>query len=276
MRFADVLMSSAAAAQGRGSIDPDVALWIAAVVVNGGTVSSARAVLASALVAGLKESGSWQLTDDIWLLVAENAGQALTSLKQRRLASEVSSPTFGADTGYTFNGSTNYLNTGFVPRTHAVAMTASNVRLSAYERTNVATNTVATGVSDATNQTITIRPRNSTVLTAAVNTNGENFTLVVADSRGLSAVSRNGTDATTALAYKNGSSLTRSADPTGFGTLLPNIAMFIGGSNTVGSLAVPRAANVGFVSIGSSLSAGQELAFYNTVQAFMTAVGANV
>jgi hypothetical protein len=253
----------------------DADRWAAAVVANGGSVAAARVALLRAFEAAEKASGAWYLTDDYIFQVAENTAQALTSFKQRRLASAVAAPTFTADAGYAFNGTTQYLDTGFIASSHAVAMTGTNQRIAVYERTNVSAGTIAAGALTGSNSNMTITPRNSTLASGRLNSTAAGaFTLGVADSRGLLAVSRAG-GGTTEAGFKNGVRLT---DATGLtvGTALTNRALYIGCFNNNGTAATFRASTLGLVIVGAPLSDAQETAQYNAVQAFMTAVGANV
>jgi hypothetical protein len=259
------------------AIDADAAAWRDAVVTNGGSVSAGRLSLVGILIAALKAGGSWSLDDDIWMLVAENSIQALTSIKQRRLGVAVNSPTFTADLGYAFDGSTNYIDTGFIFSTHGVAAAANNNRIAGYERTNVSANSYLAGTSSGTNRIVTLRPRTTgTTSVIANNSATANFTLPASDSRGYLAGSRNTSDATGIVAYKNGAAITRTADPSGYGASLPSHNLYIGAFNNTGTAATFRASTIGAVAVGAALTAGQELAEYTAVQAHMTALGAQV
>jgi hypothetical protein len=255
-------------------IDPDVLLWRDAVVTNGGTVSAVRLSVVDTFIRAEKASGTWTLTDDYWGFWAENAVQALTSLKQRRLATAVNSPTFTANAGYAFDGTTNYLNTGFIPSSHAVAMTATNARSAVYERTNVATSRYSLGVVVAGNRSLTVAPRVSGVV-ANGNAMSSNiaYDLPSADSRGLLSVGRDGS---ATPGHKNGVVLVGTNTPTLSALGLPDLAIFVGGYNAAGVVTTPRACSVGFVCWGAAMSDAQNLAQYNAVQAFATAVGAQV
>jgi len=256
--------------------DADAWAWRNAVVANGGTVSDARLSVVSTFIRAEKAAGTWALTDDYWVLWAENAIQALTSLKQRRLAVAVNSPTFTADRDYTFNGSTNYLNAGFIPSTHGIGYTGLNQRLAVYERTNLNSSGGSAGASISTGARIFIVARNSSALTAAANNSsgGISFAISPADSRGLKAISR-ADGGTTVKGHDRGVALT---DVTvgAVGTGIPNIPLFIGAINNGGTPSGFRACSVGFAAIGGPLSAPQELAQYDNVQAWATAVGAQV
>jgi len=271
MRLRRSLFASVAAM----SPDADLSAWAAAVVTNGGTVSAARAAIVGQFIAAEKASGAWALTDDYWALWAESATQGLTSLKQRRLATVTAAPTFTTDRGYDFNGTSNFISTGFIPSSHAVALTGTNQRLAVYERANVSGNTNAAGCQTTSSSRMEIRPRNGTAAAGLLNsTTAPTFTLGASDSRGYTVVSRAG-GSTTMSAFKNGVQLT---DATGLtvGTSLPTHSLYIGANNNAGTAASFRAASVGFAAIGAPLSAAQELAQYEAIQAFATAVGANV
>ena len=188
--------------------DPDALAWANAVVAAGGAVSSQRLGVVAAFILAEKAAGCWALTDDYWLLWGENAVQSLVSLKQRRLATLVNSPTFTADRDYTFDGATNYINTGFIPSTHGVNYTGNVQRLSAYERVNVSGSGTAAGARVGAAISMSLIPRNGSSMSGAVNhTAGSSaMVLTTADSRGLKAISRNG--GTTALGYDRGAPLT--------------------------------------------------------------------
>lgn len=258
------------------AFDSDVLAWREQVVLNGGGVSLARLIIIDQFVFSEKASGAWALTDDYWGLWAENSAQALTSLKQKRLASTVNTPTYTADRDYTFDGTTNYINTGFVPSTHGVAYTGANQRLAAYERTNVSASAYAAGTRVGTSPAIGLIPRGSTSMTGVVNNTGgsASFVLGVADSRGLKAVSRAG--GTTALGYDRGVRLTDVTGLTIGGSTSPSVPLFIGAYNSSNTPISLRAASIGFVAIGGPLSDAQELAQYNAVQQWATSIGAQV
>jgi len=257
-----------------GGIDADALLWRDAVVTNGGTVSAGRLAIISTFIVAEKVAGTWALTDDYWGLWAENEIQALTSLTQRRLATAVNAPTFTADRGYAFDGTTNYINTGFVPSTHGVAMTGTNVRIAAYERTNVAaSSTWAAGALNTTDRGLLIGPRSGGGLAQAL-LNSATTTMVsgVTDSRGFTVGSRT---AAVFEGFKNGVSTGTFSPATSAGVLATR-EIFIGAFNNAGITLGFRAASEGLVLVGASLSGAQELAQYNAVQAWATAVGAQV
>jgi len=259
-----------------GAVPPAVALWATAVVANGGSVSAARLAIVSTFVVAEQASGAWYLTDDYMPLWAENAIQALTSLKQRRLATAVNTPTFTADRNYVFNGTTQYLNTGFIPATHGINCTGTNMRLAVYERTNVASNG-GYGTLTASTNVLFICPRVAAGTTASLrfNTAGTpTFALSPADSRGLKAGVRVA-GSNLCRMYDRGVRLT-DAGAGAPGTSASTQSLQVGAFNNAGTAAGFRAASVGFFAVGGPMSNAQELAQYNAVQAWATSVGANV
>lgn len=276
MLFRDILMA-AAGQSGSGTVTPDAdaTAWFDAVVTAGGTVSGPRRAIVNTFIVNEKAAGSWDLTDDYWVFWAESAIQALVSLKQLRTATAVASPAFTADRDYTFNGSSNYINTGFVPTTHCVAGSGSDIRVAVYERTNLNSTALAMGATEATAaNTIHFVPRTSTTIsTRLTSSTTATFTLSPVDSRGLLSSSRTG--GATQLAYQRGVKLTNATGIVA-GNTLPALAIYLGCRNSNGTAANFRADSIGFACIGAALSDAQELAQYNNVQQWATSVGAQV
>ncbi|TAJ97353.1 MAG: hypothetical protein EPO41_02805 [Reyranella sp.] len=262
------------------AFDADVLAWRDAVIANGGPVSLARLIVVDQFVFGEKAAGLWALTDDYLPLCGENAVQALTSLKQRRLATAVNSPTFTTDRDFVTNGSTSYIDTGFIPASHGVNWTVSAQRLAVYERTNVvnAASVSAGAYTGAVNKGFITNQVGSGMLRGGLNTadgSPGNFAISPADSRGLKSVSRAG-GGTTMLGYDRGVRLTDATGLTVSNASRPTHSVFIGGLNFVGSLTNTRAGAFSFVVLGGPLSDAQEAAQYANIQALHTAVGAQV
>lgn len=262
------------------AFDADTVAWFDAVVAAGGTVSLDRLVIADQFVFAEKTAGTWALTDDYLAFWAENSIQARMSLKQRRLATAVNSPTFTPDRDYTFNGTTSYSDLGYVPATHGVNWTASAQRIAVYERTNVisAASVSAGAYTGGTNKGFIVNQTSSGQLRGGLNTadgSPGNFTISPADSRGLKAVSRAG-GGTTMLGYDRGVRLTDATALTVSNAARPTHSVYVGGLNYGGTLTNPRSAAIGFVAFGAPLSDAQEATQYANVHAWATAVGAQV
>lgn len=80
--------------------------------------SPSRKLAIDTLVGALKAGGAWAKADAIYILAAHDAQAALLNWKSASYnATATNTPTFAADSGYTFDGSTNYLDTNFNPST---------------------------------------------------------------------------------------------------------------------------------------------------------------
>ncbi len=258
------------------AFDADVLSWRDAVVANGSSVSLARLIVVDQFVFSEKEAGNWALTDDYLGLWAENAAQALTSLKQRRLATALNSPVFTADRHYMFDGSTSYIDTGFVPSTHALSMSTDSVHAEIYERSNLSGSTTSMGTNSGSGRQIRVLARNGSGATGYANCNPASFTLPSNTSLGLTQIGRSSSAPTDAYGAKNGLAMIRTVDPSAISPSLPAHSFYIGGFNNQGAFANGRACTVGFAAWGAALSGGQCLARYNAVQAWATSVGAQV
>lgn len=76
----------------------------------------ARAVAINALVVALKAAGAWGRLDVLYVMAAADAQAAGLNWKDSAYPlTPVNAPTFTADRGYTGNGSSSYLTTGFDP-----------------------------------------------------------------------------------------------------------------------------------------------------------------
>lgn len=256
------------------AIDGDVQAWVAAVIANGGTVSDARAQIVSTFVTAEKASGCWGLVDDYWPLWGENAIQGLTSLKRRVLVTAVAAPTFTADRGYVFNGTTQYLRTGFIPGQNFASMTGANLRIAVYERTNLASSTIRGGTSDNSGRGLYVDSRSAGNL-MSVQLNCPALTLAsgILDSRGFVVAARS--PGPVFSGYNRGL-LLGTGTPASNAAVLPTREIYIGALNNIGSPTSFSPCSLGLVVTGASLSATQELAQYNAVQAWATAIGAQV
>lgn len=252
---------------GRVPIDPDAWAWANAV----GTVTDARFLLVNQLLSDLRVFGGLEKTDDIALLVAENTTQALVTLKGRRTMSPVSSPSFTADRGYAFDGAASYIDTGWIEATHALAMTATSRRLDVYRRTNP-TGAFDHGVTDGTRSLI-VRPRQASGYRLSMNSG---MTVAgAAASVGLSSGQREADD--TGSHYYNGAALsTGTALSSPVSGQITGRSLLLGANNNNGMPAGHSSVTLGLAAWGARLTAGEQAGQYAAVQAFMTAVGANV
>lgn len=251
-------------------------LWARAVRANSGEVSAGRFSLKQALIWASMVCGHWYVTDDMACLAAENPGQALVTLKGRRVMTPVNNPTFLADRHYATDGLSSYLNTNWNPALDAVAMRGTDVRVAAYERVNLAATAVVMGTTVAGVATISFRPRSASTTMLGALASGTATLTIGADSRGLKVMSRTG-GVTTANGWDRGVALTPATTTTAV-NVLPSAPFFIGARNNGGSPDQMRATTVAHVEWGAPLPGGTtaELAWYTALQAHLTAINAAV
>ncbi len=270
----------AAGDNGGRAYDSRVLAWEAAVIANGGTVSLARRIIVDQLVFDLEACGAYALIDDFSIRAGENAPQALTSIKQRRLATPVNSPLFTVNRGYTYDAATNYLATGFIPSSHAGAMTGSDPHLGLYLRTDIANpaSSAALGSRTNTSQNFTLRPRgasgaaNSTVYSL-------NCTLVgtpaIVTTRRLTSVERFGAGPTVKT-YIDGV-LVDTASPASTSTSLVTFEVYEGAFNSSATAAGFYSGECAFSYVGAAFqSDAMHATFWTAVQACLTSIGAAV
>jgi hypothetical protein len=154
---------------GYAPVNAEVTAWMNNVTTAGGTLSNAQGTRVDAMVSGLKTdlgiSAMNAFFDRFWIFVAENTQQATYDLTGTSHAwtSFNGAGTFplrwAATTGFTGDGTTNYINTGFNPATAGVNFTLNVGTLGVYCVNNrTTTNTSeAIGCSDTTN-TVTLLP----------------------------------------------------------------------------------------------------------------------
>lgn len=258
--------------------DSDTLSWVNAVGTQGGSVGYQQQVDVDQLVFALKNSGVYPLLDDFSLCLAENQPQAIVSFKKHLVTTLYNAPTFtngikqggGAGTGgFTFDGSTQYGDTGFIMSTMCTAASVTGFHGSVVEGTDVNASATAYGGSNTSTRSMAIIPRVGA--TIRINVNSNVLTATVSSSIGHSLVQR--TSATTAEAYKNGAALSLGSQPTANGSSLLPTSLFIGAVNSSGTPGSFRASNVLFTTIGASLSAGQVAALYTAIKTYCATFG---
>lgn len=255
--------------------DADAALWELDVIANGGTVSSLDRIVVNTIIQMEKARGTWILTDDYFVFWLSNEIAARTSLKQRRLATPAGdpAPVFTQYRGYTFNGTTNYLDTGFIPSTHAVAMTGTKMRGMIYCTSEQSSTSYAFGSISSAISKLAIRPNNSGSMSFGLNCSNTTKALNVNSSLGLIGASRDGS---TFTSWQRGVTCGTSV-PTSTDVTLPSRNMLIGAiTDNAGVVASYFPGSIGLVIVGAALTADQELAQHNNVQQSATTVGAQV
>lgn len=97
----------------------------------------ARILLISTLIQALKAAGVWEKLDALYVLAAHDAQAArLNWIADRFNLTAVNTPVFVVDQGYSGNGTTSYLNTGFIPSTASGKYAQSHASFGIWSRTD--------------------------------------------------------------------------------------------------------------------------------------------
>lgn len=198
-------------------------------------------------VLGLKQDNNWSHFDRLWIFAHPVQALSLVSLVNPTSTqiTEVNSPAWVANQGYTSNGTTSYLNSNFIPSTHGVNYVLNSGSVGAYTRTNIAINGVEVSCYIGGNR-INLSARMATnVFLGNINADTAS-TLPSVDSRGLFAAARTASNLTTG--YRNGSSFGTIADVS---TTLPTIALYILSQNNNGTPGSFSTREISMVFIGS-------------------------
>lgn len=185
--------------------DPDVTVWAAEVLAQGGTVTAAELIPINAFVLSEKAAGVYDLMDDYFPLGwTSDATAGLISFKKLRLGVAVNSPVFTAYRGYAGDGVSAYINSDFAPNVRCTAATGGNVRVSGYVLSG---NTGATSILGASSTaSIRLRPSSGAAVGAQVCAALAGFPDVITTVEGYTAAQRAGT--TTMSGQRDATALT--------------------------------------------------------------------
>lgn len=233
--------------------------------------TSARRVLIDTCVKAMKTAGVWTLMDALWMFAAADSQAATINWVNPggTAATPTTSPTFTADRGFNGDGSTSYVNTNFIPSA-GTNFTQNNAHFSNWDLTNRAADTTQSGVAQTGNGTISITPFfTGSLFVSRLNDSAGN-TVASAGSNGHSLVSK--TTGTTRNNFRNGASLGSSTSAVS--ATRASIAIFIGGTNTNGTLTAGTTDQYAMASVGAGLTGTQITNFYNALQTYLHALGA--
>lgn len=257
------------------SLDPITVAWLAQLTTSFGSNPSSTFITAlDTMIRGMRTDGDLLLLDRFWIFAQEVQGYARVSIVNpgSTQITEVNSPTWTANQGYTGNATTSYLNTNFNYSTHAVNATRTNISHGVYSRTNSAVNQQDTGATvGAGTCNMAIQSKwSDNICYTATNGRTNNFSSsAVADSLGLFSGTRVNT--TNHTGYHNGVAFTAASIAD---LALPNLNDFVLGRNLNGALSLPSARQLSMRFIGAGNI--NQANFYSRFQTFATSIGFNV
>ncbi len=227
----------------------------------------------TALILQLKLDGNWSKLDRFWIHAAEYQQNARVSMVNPTSTqiTEVNSPTWTANQGYTGDGLTSYLNTNFNPSVDGVNFLQDASFLGLYVRSGAGTAGCGIGLYDtAAARRSYIYPWYTDNKVYGACTSAAETNIAGGNAQGHTAIIRN--SAAQIQYYKNAGSLGTKADTS---AARANLNVFVCGLNLNGNYFAP----VGFANqIALSYLGGQitNATFYAAIQQFATVIGFNV
>ena len=176
--------------------------------------------------------------DRFYLLANETAEASVYDLCDSALArrcTAVNSPTHNAFEGFTFNGTSNYLNTNYNPKTQGVNLTQDNCGVGVYIRAvpaSVVTVKAVTGVREGTTSYLVVTPIYSNLTSHMLNSSANiRIARVTTNNPFYISVTRNSNLPAGLFGYRNYSTLTSTGTENTNG--IPNGNIYIGARNTI-------------------------------------------
>lgn len=236
---------------------------------------SNRQVLIKNTIAFLKKEGVWEKLDFLHIYAAHSEQAALLDWKRNHDATAVNSPTFTVDKGFLGDGSTSYLNTNFTPATDGVNYTLNEASFGVYSQTNKSEDSYDIGSRAGPNiRDALIMARNSVGSTSRFRPNqngGTEFSPLISTT-GLIVARR--TSSAFMQGYQNGLQVRAGVDAST--DEVPEYSFFVGSINHAGSPITFSTRQYTMSFAGAAMTEVEQLAFYEIIQSYLTAIGAEV
>lgn len=256
-----------AAAYGSSSLDASTIAWVNAVVAAGGTVSAAQQTNVNTLIVSLKSHSLWTIQDRIWLHANENVSQqALIDIVNLGVATVNGSITLAAG-GYTGDGSTGYLDSGYSSGSNFSQNSGS---FSQYIRNSRTSNSAAaSGRFDAasTGGQSLISPYNFALMSYDVNNGQFSNQPANTNAQGFWTASRTASNAI--ALYKNSNSTAFDSQTTASITLPGALNFYIAARNQNGTPNLFSADQIAITTIGAGMSAANTSQFQTDLNTYM-------
>lgn len=233
--------------------------------------SATRIALIDNVIRAIKATGAWSLSDALYVTAAHDTQAAkLNWIDDAYNLTAVASPTFVADRGYTGDGSSSYLDTGFNPTTApSPKFTQNDATMLMWSRTNLSQASDHSG--DFGQSSATVNSRIGRTLGTSggaigrANMSATYAPLATGAYPGMVSWSRTGASAWSS--YAQGVASVSGADASAAlssGTF--RLLAWTAGAFGVNQIAA--------ASIGGSLNATQHAAVYAALYAYLSAIGA--
>ena len=255
------------ASSGGVSIDADAQAFFDRVTTAGGSLTNTEKTAVNTLVLALKANSLWSGMKAIYPMVGASAAACAQNLKSSSFTGTFTSGWTFASTGATPNGTSAYMNTGFVPSSN---ISLNNAHLSYYSRTNVVGVQVDIGsIGDSTNAFYLIMNLNN-IAPSGINAPETLRTSAMSPTLGMLIGSR--IVSTEEKYYTNNVSQTLTKNSNS----MNSFNVYLGCFNQTGTANLFSTKETAFASLGDGLTDTQASNFYTAVQAFQTTLSRNV
>lgn len=236
--------------------------------------TNARKTLINNRINAAMASGAWGRRDAFYMMAAADAQAAQRNWKQdlyNLTPSGTLPPAFEVDRGYTGDGLTGYLATGFTPSTAGGQFALNSAHLSVWSRTDAVDVGVSIGsrTSGVGQSFVTLRST-ANATSFRINQDVAPTGQTNANSSGGFVVRRRFSAPVLAL-YRNGASIVTDASVS---TVMPTAAIVICALNTGGTIGSFNSYQFASAGYGGNLTDDQILAEYNADLAYLQGVGA--
>lgn len=232
--------------------------------------SSGQQVKGNQLVASLKLAGIWTGLDVFYVFAIDGDSDAATvnwKSPSNFQCSKVSAPTFTSNQGYSGNGTSSYLNTGFAPSA-GTELTQNDCSFGGYINTTSASNTA---IEFGSYHTANVQSFYTQTMTLSGNASyriNQSSTTSLTNSGSLGFFHYKRTASNTTALYKDGSSLGTGAVASAARNAF---SIYIGAVNAAGTAANFSNRQVGCYFAGASLT-GLESSFYTAWNTYFTSL----
>jgi head-tail adaptor len=260
---------------GGATIDPSVTALLNQADTDGYTPASGATLDAlDTYVKGLKSAGIWDKLDILYVFATNGDSDFATyNILDPTMfkSTKVNNPTFTTNEGFTGDGSSAYLDTGWNPANDGVNYSLGSASYGVYVRTNntLAANEVDIGATESPTNTSFMRSLTGGSMRSSVNSNASTSS-AVSTAMGFNMAYEDGVNQ---YDIKNGVEI-GSQQPTFAATLTNRIFTILARGNLFSpDLFSPRQVSIAFAGADLSAEAGD---FFTLTEAYMDALGKGV
>jgi hypothetical protein len=217
------------------------------------------------LIADLQEAGVWPKLDLFYLPAVATSDEGVINLKSPGNFTLIptGAPTFTPYQGFTGNGTSSYLATGFIPSVNAVQMTQNSASFGVWVRNN--TTGTQFDIGSSASSVMRLNTRASSLFSGRLNT-GATVTATLPANTSVGFTTCDRASAAEIYYYKNGVAVGPVASVS---SGLEESQTFL-----LRDEALYSNRQIAAAFLGGSLTTGENAAFYTAMLAYMTAVGA--